>query len=238
MTQSAANTPSTNAGIDEESIVDRIFEAVIEQRLPPGAKLSEAALCEAFGVGRMRVRRALLLLASRDIVDLQSNRGAFISSPTANQAREVFEARCAIEPNVARLAAARINADDIAQLQHHLAEEGGARREENRRKAIRLSGQFHVMLAEKSGNHVMVRMVKELVTRTSLIIGMYGAPGTSNCHDDEHRDVLDALSRADGDAAAQLMERHLAHIEHQVDLNGEPKRSIDLVELFKHGADA
>ena len=54
----------------EEDIVERIFEAVVEQRLPPGTKLSESALCEAFGVGRMRIRRSLLLLSSREVAAL------------------------------------------------------------------------------------------------------------------------------------------------------------------------
>lgn len=59
-----------------ETIVERIFAAVVEQRLPPGTKLSESALCEAFGVGRMRIRRSLLLLSSREVVELLPNRGA------------------------------------------------------------------------------------------------------------------------------------------------------------------
>ena len=101
---------SDNDAISEEEIVDRVFEAVVEQRLPPGTKLSEAALCEAFGVGRMRVRRSLLLLASREVVVLQANRGAFVASPTAEQAREVFEARLMVEPSLARLAAVRATA--------------------------------------------------------------------------------------------------------------------------------
>ena len=67
--------------IDESEIVERIFEAVMEQRLPPGTKLSESALCDAFGVGRMRIRRTLLLLASREVVELHANRGAFIAYP-------------------------------------------------------------------------------------------------------------------------------------------------------------
>ena len=82
--------------LDEEEIVERIFEAIIDQRLPPGTKLSEASLCEAFGVGRMRVRRSLLLLSSREVVSLQPNRGAYVASPSSEQAREVFEARLMI----------------------------------------------------------------------------------------------------------------------------------------------
>ena len=81
----AADAQADAAEIGEEDIVEHIFEAIIEQRLPPGTKLSESALCDAFGVGRMRIRRALLLLASRQIVELHANRGAFVASPTSER---------------------------------------------------------------------------------------------------------------------------------------------------------
>ena len=219
-------------GLSEEDIVDRILEAVIEQRLPPGTKLSEAALSDAFDVGRMRVRRSLLLLASRGIVDLQSNRGAYISSPTKEQARDVFEARRVIEPNVCRLAIERCDENDFLRLEEILEEECHAQSSDDRRAAIRLSGLFHVNLAEMAGNHVMERMVKELVTRTSLIIGMFGAAGTTNCHVDEHQDLLKIIRSREADQAAQHMVAHLAHIEAQIDLSAERRKEIDLVEVF------
>ncbi|MCB2158541.1 MAG: GntR family transcriptional regulator, partial [Rhodobacteraceae bacterium] len=197
----------------EEEIVERIFEAVIDQRLPPGMKLSEAALCEAFGVGRMRIRQSLLLLSSREVVELQPNRGAFVASPSAEQAREVFETRLMIEPNVARLAAERATPADIDRLARHLDLEADALRHNRRRDAIRLSGQFHVHLAEVAGNSVALRMVKELVTRTSLIIGIFGSGGASNCRDEDHGEILEALGSRDSDRAAGLMSRHLEHIQ-------------------------
>src|SRR5690242_6313196 len=94
----AGNDSGDSASEDE--IVRRIHAAVIEQRLLPGTKLSEAALCEAFGAGRARVRRSLLVLANREIVELHANRGAFVAQPTAKQARDVFDARRAIEPRI------------------------------------------------------------------------------------------------------------------------------------------
>jgi DNA-binding GntR family transcriptional regulator len=95
-----------------------------------------------------------------------------------------------------------------------------------------LSGQFHTQLAEIAKNMVMARMVKELVARTSLIIGIYGAPGTKNCHDDEHQLILDALERHDEDLAASLMEKHLMHIEQQVDLSRRARTGFNLVEAL------
>jgi DNA-binding GntR family transcriptional regulator len=219
--------------LSEEEIVGRIFEAIIDQRLPPGTKLSEAALCEAFGVGRMRIRQSLLLLASREVVELLPNRGAFVASPTAEQAREVFEARLMIEPNVARLAVERASDDDLIRVEQHLKLEHAAHHSSRRRDAIRLSGQFHVLLAEIAGNSVALRMVKELVTRTSLIIGIFGSPGVSNCRDEDHDEIFDAFRSKQSDLAASLMERHLRHIEEHLELSGPAEGASDLVAIFR-----
>lgn len=216
----------------EEDIVERIFEAVVEQRLPPGTKLSESALCEAFGVGRMRIRRALLLLSTRDVVELRANRGAYVASPTADQAREVFEARLALEPTITRLAIERASADEIAALTTHLSREHDANENGRRHEAIRLSGEFHTLLAQVAGNTVLLRIVKELVTRTSLIIGIFGAPGATTCRDDDHRLIVDACLDRDGHRAAGLMETHLRNIQSNLDLDIKNSSAVDLVSLF------
>lgn len=218
--------------IDESDIVERIFDAVIEQRLPSGTKLSESALCEAFGVGRMRIRRALLLLASREVVELHANRGAFVASPTAEQAREVFEARLALEPNITRLAVQRATEEDIAALNRHLEMEYLAHKERRRHDAIRLSGQFHTLLAQIAGNAVLIRTMKELVTRTSLIIGIFGAPGVSNCRDDDHAAIISAFHTKDAEKAAWMMTLHLRHIENHLQLGAPTADAVDLVQLF------
>jgi DNA-binding GntR family transcriptional regulator len=216
----------------EEDIVERIFEAVINQQLPPGTKLSESALCEAFGVGRMRIRRSLLLLASREVIELHANRGAFVASPSAEQAREIFEARLALEPTVARLAVQRATPEGIAALKAHLEMEYAAHRDHQRRDAIRLSGQFHTLMAQLAGNAVMLRMIKELVTRSSLIIGLYGAPGVTNCRDDDHAAIVGAFQSGDYKGAEAMMRAHLNHIEKQLDLETHIAGSVDLVGLF------
>jgi DNA-binding GntR family transcriptional regulator len=216
----------------EEDIVERIFEAVVEQRLPPGTKLSESALCEAFGAGRMRIRRALLLLSSREVVELHANRGAFVASPTPKQAREVFEARLTMEPTIARLAVQRATEADIANIAAHLQMEHAAHHDDSRHEAIRLSGQFHLLFAQIAANSVMLRMMKELVTRTSLIIGIFGAPSVANCRDDDHERIFHAFKARDGQAAADLMTKHLRDIEDSLDLGSMNSGAVDLVSLF------
>ncbi len=229
----AAEQAMRDEELGEEEIVGRIFEAIIDQRLPPGTKLSEAAVCGAFGVGRMRIRQSLLLLSSREVVELLPNRGAFVASPSAEQAREVFETRLMIEPNVARLAVERASDADIDLLEENLRLEEKAHANGRRRDAIRLSGQFHVLLAQIAANGVMLRMVKELVTRTSLIIGLFGGTGMSNCRDKDHADLLGTFRRRDADAAERLMKDHLEHIQEHLDLGGKHETPMDLVSLFR-----
>ena len=99
----------------------------MEQRLAPNTKLSEALLCETFGVGRMRVRRALLLLSSQGLIELQSNRGAYVACPDKSEAHDVFAARMLIEPPLVRqLAQSSVNID-LTVLIDHITLEDAAR---------------------------------------------------------------------------------------------------------------
>jgi len=200
------------APLSEDQMVERIVTAVMDHRLRPGMKLTESALGEAFGVNRGRVRPMLVKLGERGIVELHPNRGAFIASPTAEEAQDVFEARRSIEPSVMRRAASRITKGEVKALHGHLADEASAIANGDRGEAIRLSGEFHIRLAEVAGNPVFLRFVEELVARSSLIIALFGSRLSAACAEGEHGDILDALGRRDGARAAHLMDHHLEHI--------------------------
>lgn len=230
---SLADVQDEGTGIGEEEIVEQIFEAVIEQRLPPGTKLSESALCEAFGVGRMRIRRALLLLSSRQVVELHANRGAYVARPSVEQAQEVFEARLALEPTITRLAVRRASDAEIGQLADHIEREHQAHHNQQRREAIRLSGQFHSLLAQVAGNSVMARMMKELVTRTSLIIGIFGANDMTDCRDHDHSRIVDAIRSRDEEESARLMYEHLNRIRLDLDTSRIGSIETDLVAILR-----
>ncbi len=95
---SAASNASSGAangagGANAESIAENIRAAILEYRLAPGAKLTEAQLCEVFAVKRGTVRQALAQLAGERFVDLEPNRGAFVASPSLQEVHEVFEMR-------------------------------------------------------------------------------------------------------------------------------------------------
>src|SRR5579862_9612569 len=91
------NDPAQAGATSPEAIAERIRTAILEHRLAPGAKLTEAQLCEVFGVKRGPIRQALAQLATDHLVDLEPNRGAFVASPSLQEVHEVFEMRRIIE---------------------------------------------------------------------------------------------------------------------------------------------
>lgn len=217
---------------DEQMIVDRIYTAVMEQRLAPRTKLSEAALCDSFGVGRMRVRQALLLLASQGIVDLHSNRGAYVAGPSPQDAKEVFEARRLIETAIVSELASGITHQAVDMLKQHVAREDAARQAGDRSNLIRLSGEFHVELARCQGNSLLQRTMRELVTRTSLIVALFGVNRDSTCPEDEHARIIAAILSGQPDQAVAAIGHHLQHIQDGLDLGRVPGTASDLASIL------
>ena len=218
--------------VDEAYIVERIYSAVMEHRLPPAQKLSELKLCEAFGVGRMRVRHALLLLSDQGIVELEANRGAFVASPSPKEANEVFDARMVLEPAIARRVAIETPPEYLAMLKQHISLEDEARKYSRGADLIRLSGEFHVKVALASGNLILRRVIRELVTRSSLIVGLFGASNHMDCPDGEHSDLLGAIERGDADTTASLMFEHLRKIKDGLDLAPPRPKEGDLKDIL------
>ena len=230
--QSSIVTSDPKSGSDENTIVERIYKAVMEQRLAPNTKLSEARLCETFGVGRMHVRRALLLLSSHGIIELQSNRGAYVACPDKSEASDVFAARMLIEPPLVRQLAQKSGEIDLALLTDHIALEDAARKKKERTEIIRLSGEFHTKLAQVTGNKFILRMMRELVTRTSLIVGLFGSSEKTSCPDDEHSNILKAIQSHDPELAEQLIVSHLNHIQSGLDMEARREPQDDLAAIL------
>ena len=226
MPATARNKPGARAEREKsvDEIYERIYVAILEHRLHPGTKLGEERLADIFGVSRARVREVLARLAHEQIVELFPQRGAYVAKPTPEQARDVFEARRIIEPAVLRRLVETLTADKVQRLRQHIELEADARRRGDKRAVIRLSGEFHTLLAELAGNSALARSMRELCMLTCLTIFLYDAPTAQSCRDDEHQMIIDAVAKKDRARAEKIMLEHLDHIEGSVKLeedNGE-----------------
>lgn len=226
---------SARSAAPNEHIHAEMFAAILEQRLAPGTKLSEDTLGEIFGVSRTVVRAVLQRLAHERIVRIHPNRGAFVAEPTPEEAHEVLQARRLIEEGIIRLAAQKRTASDIADLRHMVAAEQDSLNAGDHQAWVRQSGDFHLKLATIAASQTLYAYLKELVSRTSLIIVQYQKGNLSACNCDEHTDIIDALAAPDEERAVAVMHVHLQACEDKLSLNGETPKS-DLHAIFSRSS--
>jgi DNA-binding GntR family transcriptional regulator len=232
----SSSATSSIAAASKDDIYGRIYDAIVEHRLLPGTKLSEERVAELFSVSRTQVRGVLQRLAVEQLVTLIPNRGAFVTVPTVEDAHDVLEVRRTLEPAIVLRLIERIAggkaAGAIKQLRALVKREQQAHDSGDRRAAVRLSGEFHVQLAELAGSSIMARMMRELTPLTCLAILTFEAPTGAACPNDEHSMLIDAMEAGQKKVAVALMTDHLHHIEKSLNLHAQEEAEIDLAEAL------
>ncbi|MDR5764954.1 MULTISPECIES: GntR family transcriptional regulator [unclassified Caballeronia] len=236
--RSAAPNAADSApnGANAESIAENIRAAILEHRLAPGAKLTEAQLCEVFAVKRGTVRQALAQLSNERLVDLEPNRGAFVASPSLQEVHEVFEMRRIIELAVVDRIAQGHGVRRLKSISATIGKERRAFESHDFSSWIRLSGEFHTELAALTGNTVLCECLSGLVARSTLISALYESLGKSSCSFEDHEAILAALDAGDAAKAGVLMAQHLRDVELKM-LERPARGAVDLKEVFMKPAE-
>lgn len=212
-------------------IYDQVFGAILEQRLRPETKLTESELCEVFGVSRTIIRTVLLRLSLDRVVELRPNRGAIIAAPEPNEVREIFDARRLLEDGIVAQAAGKCRQVDAEALKSMSRQEHECIDAEDMSGAIRLSGDFHLKLAEIAGNRPLRELLRQLVAQTSLAIARYVPAGQGMCDDDDHDRLIGAIESGDADLSRTIMREHLSACERRLMLE-TPETHSDLRTVF------
>lgn len=221
-----------------DQIYETIVSAILDRALDPGTKLPEEVFCSHYGVSRTIVRVAIHRLQYDKLVDIQRNRGCFVVVPTIAEAIDVMGARKAIEPSVIRRVSEMATEPDLARLHAHLDLEDEAYNNNDHRAALRLSGQFHLMLGSIAENSSISAFLHNLVCRSALVIATY-SDVTGCCKVNEHRHLVDLLESHDAEQAELQMTAHLDHIErdilHVKDTKEKPSLESVLIRYAKSG---
>jgi DNA-binding GntR family transcriptional regulator len=195
------------------SIVDALTKAIVEHRLHPGTKLAEQKLADHFGVSRTLIRQALFQLVQKRLIRMEPARGAFVATPSSDEARQVFAVRRMIEAEMTRSFVRSVTPAQIKALKDHVAEEKAAVSRGDVPGRTDLLGDFHVRMAELMGNQVLAQMLNELISRCALITLMYQSSNAAEHSAEEHSDILKAIIAKDENLAVKLMDEHLRNVE-------------------------
>ncbi|MEY4507482.1 MAG: hypothetical protein RL297_2060 [Pseudomonadota bacterium] len=194
-------------------IVESLTRAIVDHRLLPGTKLAEQKLADHFGVSRTLVRQALFQLSQNRLIRLEPARGAFVASPSVDEAKQVFAVRRMLEAEMTRAFVRQVTPGMIKALKEHLALERKAVASPDVSGRIELLGDFHVRLAELMGNQVLAELLGDLLSRCALITLMYQSTLAAEHSTDEHVEIVNALASKDEALALRLMDEHLQNVE-------------------------
>ncbi|MBB3316740.1 DNA-binding GntR family transcriptional regulator [Rhizobium sp. BK181] len=215
-------------GPSARQIVEKVWLSIAERRLRPGIQLKEEQLAAIFNVSRARIRQALTVLERDGLVTIIPNRGAFVSKPSVEEARDVFFVRRTVERCVVERLCQSVNKADLRRLRDHVAKERAANAADVTSDIIKLSGGFHLLLAETVGSDFLFTTMRDLIARSSLITAVYRNTNRFNCGPDEHEEIVEAIAAKDAEKASQLMAHHLEHVESELDLSEIRDLSHDL----------
>ncbi len=213
MSGSASGDDDEPADDAVEIAYQAIRQAIIEGAYPAGSRLPEEELTARIQVSRTPIRQALRQLEHQGHVELRPRRGAWVSSWTAEDIAEVYSVRAVLESHGARIAARKIGALEIRQL-----EEVCLRMEalEDARQAGfldelgELNNDFHTSLLRATGNRRLMTSLASIV-ETPLILRVYLSYDEMRRRDAlrQHREILAAITRRDSEWAEAAMRTHI-----------------------------
>lgn len=195
-------------------LVEIIGAQIIGGAMPPGMKLTEAALAKQLGVSRAPLREALLKLEERQLIERVPYSGMRVACLSSAAIIELYEVREVLEGLACRKAAGLITDAQVAALRALLQERtdriaalGGTDT-----RALAAIGGFHTEIARIAGNAELSRLLgREVWQFLRVNYQMWSrTPARLDAALTEHSRVVDALADRDQDLAELLMRRHIA----------------------------
>ena len=211
-----------------EQIVQQIEESIVKGDLKTGDQLpAERELAQRFGVSRTAVREAVKALREKGLVEAYSGRGTFITDGTRQAvrqsldlmsrmgqqegSRDLAEVRAILEPEIAALAAQRIQEPELATMREAVAVMDKAGQDPD--AYIEADLDFHLALAEGASNPLILSLIDSIVgllrEQRLRIFKVSGGPERGQAH---HKKILEAIERRDADKAREAMRSHLEQV--------------------------
>ena len=195
-----------------EKIYARFKDDIFACVFAPGESCTEGQLAKFYGVSKAPVRWALAAVSREGLVTARPRKGYTVAPVTIESVNDVFGVRLILEPVAARLAAGRADIELLKAL-HAKVSKGctvGDRRSE--RRWVEANNAFHIEITRAAGNDRLTRIATTILEEsqriTHILISVFDRVRSMG---QDHRDLIDALARGDGDGAERVAREHLEH---------------------------
>jgi DNA-binding GntR family transcriptional regulator len=236
MSKSSINEPIERPISLQDAAYTRLREIVLSGEIGPGEPVTLRELADRLGVSTMPIREAARRLEGEGLLSFDPGRRIVVAALTMAEMSEVFGIRLRLEPWAAEMAAHRITADELEELdglvdrmQESLSGQMNEWRELNYR--------FHSGIYRASGMERLERVIAPLFASVEGYLRLYVHTAASlDRPQDEHRALVGALRNGDGPLAGQITAQHLsATMESLIPvLDGSGREALQLRSIGDH----
>ncbi len=192
-----------------EDIYDQVKQMAVSFGIRPGDRLNEGALARELGVSRTPLREALNRLVAEKMVDFRPGTGFFCRELEPQTIFDLYEVRKIVECAAARLACDRASDAELAALGQSLRDTGLTVADLTVAQACSRDEAFHRGIVRLSGNAVLATQLEQVNERIRYIRWVSLTPLRLRHSKEEHVQIMEALTRRDGDATAEVLGRHI-----------------------------
>ena len=195
---------------------ERILQQILASELKPGELINERRMAETLAMSRTPVRDALLILEGEGLL-IRQGRGLQVKQMRIDDFMDALQVRLLLEPAVARLAAGRLPAQEIAAIRDQLADllASAASDGADRAKVRDVDERLHGTIADASDNPQLSQIIQTLRRQTQMF-DLRSIPERLSDTCAEHSAILDAIETGDGEAAATAMAAHLHRVRDSI----------------------
>ncbi len=192
----------------QKDAYDLILEAIDSHIYTPGDRLVESELADRFGVSRTPVREALQRLETQGLLT-RDGRSLIVASLDHTQMSELYVVRGELEGLAAKLAARHATPEEVGVLRDML--EADKALQDDPQALARANRRFHKQIHLASHNRFLVRQL-DLVHRSMALLATTSISAEGRGADTlaEHEEIVQAIERADGDAAYEALRDHIS----------------------------
>lgn len=200
-----------------EQAYQELKRRILTLQLRPGLFVNERELMELLGIGRMPVHQAVHRLQAEGLIEVIPRKGLVIRPDSLQDMLTLLEARLAMEPNIAALAATRATKVQVAELKRLVSESMRIVNQSERMSFMKLDRAFHGLIAEAAGNSILADAQRPLHERSELIwhLRVMKEDGLV-VNQREHANILKAIIERDANATRKAMEEHLRSLHDRI----------------------
>jgi DNA-binding GntR family transcriptional regulator len=194
-----------------EQVIATLRRAILDFRLRPGQRLVERELMEQLGVSRATIREALRELTSEGLVTVVPQKGARVSSPSPDEAQDLYDIRASLESLVVRRFVQRATDDQVARLVATVDEfERVVLETGDVGLALAAKNAFYVVLVEGADSTPLRQLLEGIQARVQVLrVTSLSQRGRLKAVTAELRDIVQAIEARNAERAARLCAEHI-----------------------------